>query len=518
MSLTGRRDEAYSAPDAGFASDGRAQQAPERTGRLRGTMGTIQLAFTVLAMSAPIGNVVGVLPLGITRGNGIGSPTIYIFVGLIFLLFAVGFTTMTRNLPRAGAFYTYITAGLTRPVGLGAGFLAAFTYLVLMVGSYAFFGVSVQNVLTQFGLPNVPWWIWAVVCCVIITALGHFNVEISGKVLAVLMAVEVVLVMLFNLPVLFSGGPHGYQLDSFHPTQVFSGDLGVAVLFAIACFMGFESSAIYREEVRNPDRTIPRATYLAIIGLGTFYVLTSWALVTFWSPGKVVASGAADPTRLFTGGFRYYMGSTFTQIMTVLVVSSVFAGALSTHNALSRYLFSLGRDGIMPAFLGKPHRKHGSPAKASAFATGAVVLVSIPFLASRLDPVTMYSSMFALGTFSLLVLFLLTTLAVLRYFRLITHRERVWNTVVAPALGFLGLLLLLVLSSVFYAMSIGGPQWLAVGQQLLLAVILVVGIVLGNRWRRTRPAAYARIGSAEGDDVGSQLTVEALPSPVQEEV
>ncbi|MFE6158738.1 APC family permease [Streptomyces sp. NPDC056486] len=472
---------------------------PEGAGRLRGTMGTLQLALTVLAMSAPIGNVTGVLPLGITRGNGVGTPMIYAFVGLIFLLFAVGFTTMTRNLSKPGAFYTYITAGLSKSLGLGSGFLAAFTYLVYMVGTYAFFGVSVENVLEAFELPAAPWWIWGAICCGIITTLGHFNVELSGKVLAVFMVMEVLLVMMFNLPVLFSGGPHGYQVQSFEPTHVFEGDLGVATLFAISCFMGFESSAIYRDEVKQPERTIPRATYLAITGLAGFYILTSWALVTFWSPDRVAAAGADSPTSLFSGGFRYYMGDTVTQAMTALVVTSVFAGALSTHNALSRYLYSLGRDRILPGFLGRAHGRHGSPSNASAISTTLAVVCTLPFLLAGIDAVKMYSSMFALGTFALLMLFTLTTISVVRYFRVIEHRERAWNTLFAPILALAGLLLLLTLTSVYYSMSIEASKWLAYGQQLLLVAILIVGALVGLRWRKTRPDVYLSIGRSEAD-------------------
>ena len=469
------------------------------TGQLRGTMGTLQLALTVLAMSAPIGNVTGVLPLGITQGNGIGTPMIYAFVGLIFLLFAVGFTTMTRNLPKPGAFYTYITAGLSRTIGLGSGFLAAFTYLVYMVGSYAFFGVSVGNVLDAFHGPATPWWIWGAIACVIITVLGHFNVELSGKVLAVFMVMEVLLVMLFNVPVLLTGGPQGYQVESFDPSHVFSGELGVATLFAITCFLGFESSAIYRDEVKQPDKTIPRATYLAIIGLGGFYILTSWALVTFWGPGQVAAAGAANPTILFNGGFKYYMGSAFTQVMVVLVVTSVFAGALSTHNSLSRYLYSLGKDEILPSSLGRAHRKHGSPAFASATATVAAVVVTLPFLLSGLDAVAMYSSMFALGTFALLILFTLTTIAALRYFRIIRHSEGIWNTLIAPIIALAGLVLLVTLTSLYFSMSIGAPQWVATAEQLLLVAIVIAGILVGLRWRKTRPAVFTRIGGGAGE-------------------
>jgi amino acid transporter len=310
---------------------------------------------------------------------------------------------------------------------------------------------------------------------------------------------EVVLVMLFNMPVLLSGGPKGYQFESFEPSHVFSGELGVATLFAITCFLGFESSAIYRDEVKEPEKTIPRATYLAIIGLGAFYILTSWALVTFWGPDHVAAAGAANPTILFNGGFKYYMGSTFTEVMVVLVVTSVFAGALSTHNSLSRYLYSLGKDGILPSALGRAHSKHGSPAFASLTATAAAVLVTLPFLFTGLDAIAMYSSMFALGTFALLILFTLTTISALRYFRIIRHSEGRWNTLIAPTLALAGLVLLVTLTSIHFSMSIGAPQWIATGEQVLLIAILVAGILTGLRWRKTRPTVYAQIGGGAGE-------------------
>jgi len=476
----------------------REQGATAEPGRLRGSMGTAQVALTVLAMAAPIANVVGVLPLGITRGNGIGTPAIYIFVGAIFLVFAVGFTTMTRNLPESGAFYTYITAGLSRPVGLGSGYLLAFTYFVFLVGSYAFFGVSVTNTLATFDVEGIPWWVWGAVVCVVITTLGFFNVEVSGRVLTILMIFEVGLVMLFNLPVLFTGGPEGYQFASFQPHEILSGDLGVATLFAIACYIGFETTVIYRDEVKDAARTIPRAMYIAISGLGIFYAVSAWCLVTFWGPDKVAQVGADDPTVLFNRGFEHYMGRTFTQILTMLVVTSVFAGALSTHNAFSRYLYMLGRDGSLPRYLSYASPKHGSPSKASLTATVASVIVLLPFAISGTSPVDMYASMFGFGTFSLVVIFVLTAISVLRYFRIVRHTERSWNTVIAPILSIAGMGLLLVLSSIYYAMSIGAPQWVATLEQIWLVVIIIIGICVALYLRNKRPDAYRKIGNGAG--------------------
>ncbi|WP_053351564.1 APC family permease [Leucobacter musarum] len=480
-------------------------------GELRGKMGTLQLALTVLAMAGPLGNVIGVLPLGITRGNGIGTPTIYLFVGLIFLLFAVGFTTMTRNLPKAGAFNTYITAGLGRPLGLGAGYLTTFTYFVFVVGSYAFFGVSTANAFALFGITGIPWWLFSLAEWMIIACLGYFNVEVSGKVLAGLMAVEVGLVMLFNIPVMFTGGPEGYQFQSFQPEYVLSGDLGVATLFAIACYIGFETTVIYRDEVKNPRKTIPRAMYIAIIGLGLFYSLSAWCLVTFWGPDNVAAVGADDPTVLFNHGFLHYFGQTFTQIMTLLVVTSVFAGGLSTHNAFSRYLFMLGRDGNLPRYLGTANPRFGSPSKASITGTVLAVIFVLPFILGGMNPVTMYASMFGFGTFSLIVMFVLTSVAVLRYFRIVRHSESVWNTIIAPVLAVLGMGFLLVLSSIYYPMSIEAPVLVASLEQLLLLLILAAGVVVALRLRRSNPAAYRRIGNTAGDHHDERQATGVLP-------
>ncbi len=476
------------------------QAAEEKSAGLRGSMGTTQVALTVLAMAAPLSNVYGVLPLGITRGNGIGTPAIYIFVGAIFLLFAVGFTTMARNLPRAGAFYTYVTAGLGRPIGLGSAYLTTFAYFVFCIGSYAYFGYAFGDTLTRVaGIEGVPWWVWSAASLIAVGALGVCNVEVSGKVLVALMAIEIGLVMLFNLPVLFTGGPEGYQGDSFMPTGIFSGDLGVAVLFAIACYIGFETTVIYRDEVKDARRTIPRAMYIAIAGLCAFYVVSAWCLVTFWGTGNVAEIGRDSESVLFTGGFEYYMGATFTQILTVLVVTSVFAGALSTHNAFTRYLFMLGRDGSLPSYLSRATERYASPGKASVTASALSAIVLMPFVLTGVGANKLYPSMFGFGTFSLVVMFVLVSISTLRYFRLVRHREAAWNTTVAPILSTLGMGLLLVISSVYFSMSIEAPLPVAVAEQVLLLAILAVGTCIGLYLRRNRPEAYRRIGNAAGD-------------------
>jgi amino acid transporter len=463
--------------------------------RLQGSMGTLKLILTVLAVAAPLGAVAGVVPIVIGNGNGVGAPGTYAVVGIILLLFAVGFTTMSRHMPRTGGFYAYVAAGLGRPLGLGASFIALFGYLTLMLGAYGLLGVSIDSLLVDlFGLPSVSWIVYALLSWVVVTILGHLNVEVSGNVLAVLMVLEVLTVFALNLPVLFRGGPEGWQVESFTPEAFSSGSIGLGILFATATFLGFEATAIYRSEVKDPERTVPRATYLSVVLIALFYVLSSWALITAFGPSNAVEVAQTDPAGMFATALQNYVGTAMRDVMTVLLVTSVFASVLSAHNPLARYFFNLGKDGVFPRALGRVHRRHGSPSLASLATSIIALLFALPFVLSGLDVVTFYSWMFGIGAFALLILMALTCVSVVAFFRRYPADEPQWNTMIAPVLGFIGLVVMIVIISANFTLLIGGDVVLAVVFQAITFGLGLLGVVLALIWARTRPQVYQRIG------------------------
>jgi amino acid transporter len=462
-------------------------------------MGTLKLILTVVAVTAPLGAVAGVVPIVIAAGNGLGAPGTYLVIGAILLLFAVGFTTMTRHIARAGAFYAYVTAGLGRPMGLGAAFVAQFGYLTLMLGAYGFLGIALDTLLVSYGVASVPWWAYSLAALLAVTVLGHFNVEVSGRVLAVLMLLEVLIVLALDIPTLVEGGPQGWSLHSFTPEAFTSGSVALAFLFASATFVGFEATAIYRSEVRDPRRTVPRATYLAVTLIAAFYVLTAWALITAFGSSQVVARAQEDPTTLFSDAIGARWGTAAQHVLAVLLVTSVFASVLSSHNPIARYVFSLGRDGAFPRVLGKSHPRHGSPAHASVVTSVVAVVVALPFVVSGLDPVSFFSWMFGIGALGLLACMALTCLAVIVFFRRNPAPERIWNTLIAPGLGLVGLVTMLVIVSSRFSLLIGGSTSLSVTFQLILLGLAVLGVVLARIWARTQPQIYARIGGQEDE-------------------
>ena len=108
--------------------------------RLSGRLGAGSIVFMVVAAAAPLTVVAGSVPIGIFAGNGPGYPAMYIVASIVLLFFAVGFTTMTKHVPNAGAFYSYIGTGLGRGPGLGGALLALISYTAVQGAVYGYLG------------------------------------------------------------------------------------------------------------------------------------------------------------------------------------------------------------------------------------------------------------------------------------------------------------------------------------------------------------------------------------------
>ncbi|MGW4339698.1 APC family permease [Rhodococcus koreensis] len=472
--------------------------APAGNHRLAGNMGTADVAFTVLAFNAPLSVVVGFVPVIIGAGNQLGAPVTYLAAGALLLLFAVGFTTMSRHLPNPGAFYAYITAGLGREVGLGSAFIALFSYIFVLVGGYAFGGLALNSLVHDvLHGPDIPWWTWVLVLQSIAGVLGYFKIDLSAKVLTLLMCGELLIVAIWDAVVLFDGGPEGRTITSFSSSSIFSGSVGLAILFGITCFSGFEATAIFREEVRDPERTIPRATYIAIAAMAGMYALAAYVLITGYGPSAVVEATAADPTGSVTASFQTYVGTVAVDAVTILLCTSIFAANLATHNVTARYLYSLSVDKVFPSQIGAVHGKHGSPHRASLLTSAISVVFLLGLALAQVSATSLYATLVGIGGYALIVLLLLTSVAVVPYFlrrRPEGVQLNIWKMVLAPFIAAGGFAVALYLATDNITLLTGQSQTVS---NIVLAIaygMFVLGFVVALVLRRRRPATYARIG------------------------
>lgn len=472
---------------------------PQGSHKLTGTLNTADIVFTVLAFNAPLSVFVGFIPVIIGAGNGLGAPMAYAVAGALLLLFTVGFTAMGRRLPNPGAFYAYITAGLGRPAGLGAAFLAVISYFFILVGGYAFGGIALESLVRDvFNGPDISWWVWVLVLMALAGTFGYFRISLSAKILTYFMIAELIIIIGYNAVVFATGGAEGVSPEPFIATNILSGNVGLALLFGIVCFSGFEATAVFREEARNPERTIPRATYIAVAMMAGLYALSAWAQITGVGAGQIVDQAASDPTGTVLTSVTTFLSKTVADIVNVLLVTSIFAANLATHNVTGRYVYSLSVDRIFPAALSEVHHKHGSPHRASIVTSVIALLFLMALVLANVDGLTIYAVLIGIGGYALILLLLMTSVAVVRYFRTPSAEPvSVWKHTAAPILSALGLVVALVLATQNVAALIGGDEALATGLMALFYGSVVVGIIYALVLRKKNNAVYLRIGRQE---------------------
>jgi amino acid transporter len=222
--------------------------SPSSPARLSGSLGTPAIVFMVIAAAAPLTIIGGVTPIGFLLGNGVGFPALYVIAAVVLLLFAVGLAAMSRYIARPGAFYTYIGHGLSPAWGLGASFLAILSYTGVQVAVFAYIGATMTSSIVALGGPDIPWWVWALLSVAVVAVLGYRRIQLSSRVLGVLLVAEMAIVLILDVVVIATGGADGLSLESFAPSTVFSGNIGVGLMFAVAGFVGFEATAVFRDE------------------------------------------------------------------------------------------------------------------------------------------------------------------------------------------------------------------------------------------------------------------------------
>lgn len=474
--------------------------------RLSGHMGTTELVLSVLAFSAPIVTASGYLALTIIFG-GQAAPVAFMAATVILLLFAVGYSTMTRHVPRPGAFYTYVALGLGRPSGLGAAYLATLSYMVIMAGLYCFTGLTISSVVESFGGPSITWWICALFAWAIVGILGYFNIEVSAKVLSAVMVVEVLLVMIFNVSVLAQGGADGLSAQPLSPVEFLEGgDIGVGVLFAMLMYIGFEATALYRDEAKSPGKVIPRATYVAVIFIGLLYTLTTYTLVSAFG-SSAVDQANENTAGMFGDAFQQFVGPGLHQLVLVLVATSAIASLLSTHNVVTRYMHNLGADRALPLYLSFVHGRHKSPYLASVTTTVLVLLGLLLIIVTSGDPGTLYGQLAGLGSTGVFILMVLVSLGVIAWFRKngMPAAENRWKVFIAPCLSFLALATVVVLTVMHFELVVGGEPGENIWLLYVLLGTLVTGVAVAAYFRSAKPERYRALGRTDraGEDVAA---------------
>lgn len=457
---------------------------------LRRTLGTGAIVFMVLAAAAPLTATTGVVPLTILFSENPAAAVYFVITTVILTMFAIAYTALSKYVTDAGAFYAYITAGLGEKIGNAAATLAVGAYSLTVLALTAYAGPFASDLVASFtGWKNSPWWLWSLVFLAILATFAYREVQLNSRVLSVVLIAETCAIVLLGIAILVHGGADGIHLSPLSPVQAINhGSPAMGIMWAALCFIGFEATAVYRQESKDPDRTIPRATYLAILSIGVLYTFAAWCIVLGLGQDRALEMIGADPAGVIFTLASTYVSPLFANVMVVLLLGSIFACALSFHNVSSRYQLAMSQGGVLPSFLGRVHPKHSVPSTASATLSLFVFVALIAVMALNLNPAEqVFAPLVGILGFAVIILMCLATVSALVYF----HRNRgadrltLFTTVIAPALALLALLSVLVLSFTNIGVITGSSLGTTVVVSLL-AILPLIGFLATAVKRRMR--------------------------------
>jgi amino acid transporter len=258
----------------------------------KGKLGVFSIVFFVVAASAPLVGMTGAVPVAMVLGNGAATPGAYLMAGITLLIFSVGYAAMSNHVTNTGAFFAFVGRGLGARAGVASSYVSLVAYITIQLAIYGFFGLVMNLTMAEYGITLV-WWAWALIAWVLATLLSILSVDVGAKILGTLLIVELLSLITIAIAIIAKGGPESINFGaSFNPSNIlaggFTGTAGIALAFAFASFIGFEATAIYGEESKNPKKDVPKATYLAIIFISILFALVSFAMVVGMGASKAI--------------------------------------------------------------------------------------------------------------------------------------------------------------------------------------------------------------------------------------
>jgi amino acid transporter len=479
-----------------------------------GRVAAAAVTFFALAAAAPIVGALTTVPEAYAWGAGPLVPLTFAAVTVVLLLFTTGYRAMARRVPSAGALYAQVARGLGRPGGVGAAWLALAGYGALQLGFYGLAGAAAAPLLRGWFQLSAPWWAVAGGCWAFVALCGTIRVEVASGVLALSVLAEITVVAGFAAADLLQPAGGRITAGSILPSGPATADppvLGLLAVAGVLAFIGFETAGAYAEEALRPRREAGRAAYAAVICLGLLLIGSSWSMSIAAGPGQVAGLARARGSELVFDLAAARLAPWAVTLGRVMLCTGLIAAMLSLHYVISRYLFALGRERVLPGFLGRTARRTGAPRAASVTQSLVVgALLAAGCLAGLGAPVVLARRLTAAGGLGILVLLLAASLAALLHLNRAPGGERAWVRFPAPALSTvaLGALAYAADRNLPELLGVVPPKWTA---PAVLGGVLLLGLLHAALLRGTRPSIYAGIGHA-----GAPLAVAAkaeVPPP-----
>lgn len=421
-----------------------------------------------------------------THGNLVAA---YAVTLLTMCFTAFSYAIMVRRFPVAGSAYAFARRSFGPRSGFMTGWVVMLDYFLLPMVTYLVIGIYLNE-----AFPAVPLWVFFVGALLLVTACNIIGVRLLASVNVGLLGLQFVFIAIFITMGIasLSGNP----MPSL--TEVFLNDnanlAGILAGSALLCFsfLGFDAVSTLAEETKNPGRTLPRAIVLVTVFGGVLFMLLS-AVSNIVMPDYTAYSSvdAASIDVMLAAG-----GEFLAAFFTAAYVAGCFASVLASQATVSRILFSMGRDRLLPQqVFGYVHKRFRTP-------VGAILVVAIvSFIGLALNLETLSS----LISFGALVAFAMVNLSVIKL-HLLDKRLRGQKSLLlyglVPGVGFL--LTVWLWTSLTQTTLVIGLIWVIVG------VAYLAGL---TRFFRKSPPDLD-LSEGDGGAINSEAPIEASSGKV----
>lgn len=421
--------------------------------RLRRVLGVPSLVLFGLVYMVPLTvfTTYGIVTI-VTGGR---VPLAYVITLIAMAFTARSYARMAAAFPFAGSAYIYAQRSFGPGVGFLAGWSLMLDYLFLPMINYLVIGIFLNA-----AFPSIPAWVFIIVSIALITCLNIVGIVSVARANALIILVQAVFITTFIALSMVSVGRTG-----FDPIAPFVGDGsvdGTGVLLAgaaILClsFLGFDSISTLAEEAKDPSRTIPRAIIITTVLAGVLFIGISWmAQVVYPSNDFENADSAALDVMTAAGG--EFLAAFFT----AAYIAGCTGSALASQASVSRILFAMGRDGVLPRrVFGRLFARFGTPVSAILIVSGVSLFAIVIDLGLIVEMIS----------FGALIAFSVVNLTVIKHYYVDSRRRSpidVLLYLVVPLIGF-GLTVWLWTSLSERAFFVG-LIWMGVGFVLLAVV------------------------------------------------
>jgi amino acid transporter len=491
----------------GMISEPASPQGEQRLAK--GALSTLDAVVISVSVLAP-GMAMFLNVPGVAAVAGGSTPLAFLLGGIACLALALVVIGFTRRMAAAGYAYTYASRSLGKSAGFMAGWLYAFGLICFVPMTMA----GVAYLATDLLKLSSGWWFPIfLVGMVLLVVLSIIRIKVTTRVQLVIGVLTVALIVIVDLVVTAKGGAHGNSLQPFsfgHTNKGGFSGVFYGIILGITSYIGFETAADFGEETANPRRAIPIAV-LASVGFAIlFYLWTTYSLTIGFGDG---AKFGSDPSALKTIADKF-VGGPVPQLLEIGAMLSAFVVCVGCATAGTRTLFAMGREGVLPSWLGQTHPTFRTPANATLAVAGvSTVLAAFVGFVMGQDalggqPITVYYFFATLGTLPVIVVYIGLCLGGAVFFK---QTQRSYNPLLHLVVPVVGALLF---AAALYGSIYPTPPHPLNYTPYITLIWIILGLVVLSMLRSRKPEAVQRIGSILGEEGGDEDDVDQVVAKI----